>query len=349
MLLHLLKAEDWARAQQMGEYRPASLESEGFIHCSTPAQICATADRHYHAQPDLHVLLIDPARVKAEIRFENLEGREELFPHLYGALNLDAVTLVTPFPPRADGNFDLPLAVSTALDAAQKSDAPIFALIPAFNEHDHIGRVVASAAKYLPVLVVNDGSQDDTVEVARSAGAQAVISQYPNQGKGKALMNGFREALARGAQAVVMLDADGQHDPDEIPLFLDAYHQKGFDLIIGERDFSKMPWLRRNTNTIGRRMFSDALGLYVSDNQTGYRLVSARLMQAMLGSRETNFEFEVEMIVVCVLSGFQMGGVSIKTIYAGEHSHIKPLRHGYHFVRMCWQTYLRRKAFERQR
>jgi len=75
-----------------------------------------------------------------------------------------------------------------------------------------------------------------------------------------------------------------------------------------------MPWLRRNTNTIGRRMFSDALGLYVSDNQTGYRLVSARLMQAMLGSRETNFEFEVEMIVVCVLSGFQMGGVSIKTI-----------------------------------
>jgi len=349
MLLHLLSAEDWAQAQQMGEYCPASLEVEGFIHCSTPTQICATADRYYHAQPDLWVLLIDPTKVSAEIRYENLQGGEEMFPHLCGALNLDAVTLVTPFPPRSDGAFDLPEVVSAALDAAQKTEAPIFALIPGFNEREHIGRVVASAAKHLPVLVVNDGSQDDMVEVARIAGARAVISQYPNQGKGKALMNGFREALARGAQAVVMLDADGQHDPDEIPSFLDAYRQRVFDLVIGERDFSKMPWLRRNTNTIGRRMFSDALGMYVSDNQTGYRLVSARLMQAMLGSRETNFEFEVEMIVVCVLGGFLMGGVPIKTIYADERSHIKPLRHGYHFIRMCWQTYLRRKAFERQR
>lgn len=342
MLFHIIPMQDWEQTQREGKYQPASLAKEGFIHCSTAAQVCATANRFFRNQSDLLLLAIDASRVEATILFENLEGGQEQFPHIYGTLSLDAVVAAIPFPALDDGTFHLPQQ-ATDLLLEEQSQKRIYVLIPAFNERDHVGGVVAAAARHLPVLVVDDGSRDDTVEVAKAGGAFAVISQFPNQGKGAALMNGFRQALARGAIAIIMLDADGQHDPDEIPLFLDRYRRETVDLIIGEREFAYMPWLRRNTNTIGRRMFSQALGVAVRDNQSGYRLVSARLMEMMLNSRETNFEFEVEMIVVCVLGGMSMDGVPIKTIYADERSHIKPLRHGYHFVRMCWQTYLRRR------
>ncbi len=89
----------------------------------------------------------------------------------------------------------------------------ILAVIPAFNEEQHIGKVISQAAQFLPVVVVDDGSSDGTAALSESAGA-TVIRQVPNQGKGAALINGFRHALEVGAEAVVMLDADGQHDPD---------------------------------------------------------------------------------------------------------------------------------------
>lgn len=213
----------------------------------------------------------------------------------------------------------------------------IIALIPAYNEEQHIAAVVAQARRYLPVLVVDDGSRDDTARLAGQAGAE-VVRQVPNQGKGAALINGYRQALARGCQALVMLDADGQHDPDEIPRFLDAYQSTHADLIIGQRDFRFMPWLRRHTNTFGTAVFSWAIGQPIPDNQSGYRLLSRRMIQAMTGSRETNFEFEVEMIVTCVRQGYSLGWVPIRTIYADEKSHIRPLRHVYHFFRMIAMT-----------
>lgn len=213
----------------------------------------------------------------------------------------------------------------------------ILALIPAYNEEKHIARVVEQARAFLPVVVVDDGSRDYTAEYAEAAGAY-VIRQQPNQGKGEALRNGFCYALDTGAQAVVMLDADGQHDPQEIPRFLQLYREQHADLIIGLRDFSKMPVVRRTTNTIGRYLFSWAAGLYIPDNQSGYRLVSNRLMEAMLNSREGGFEFEVDMIVVCLQRGYRLDWIPIRTIYADEKSHIRPLRHVYHYFRLVWQT-----------
>lgn len=218
----------------------------------------------------------------------------------------------------------------------------ILALIPAYNEEKHITRVVERARAYLSVVVVDDGSRDHTAEYAESVGAY-VIRQHPNQGKGEALRNGFRHALKIGARAVVMLDADGQHDPEEIPSFLQSYRQSQADLIIGLRDFSRMPVVRRTTNTIGRYLFSWAAGQYIPDNQSGYRLVSSRLMEAMLASREGGFEFEVDMIVVCLQRGYRLDWVPIRTIYADEKSHIRPLRHVYHYFRLVWQTRRRLK------
>jgi glycosyltransferase involved in cell wall biosynthesis len=214
---------------------------------------------------------------------------------------------------------------------------PIFALIPAYNAAPFVGDVIRRARAHVPVIAVNDGSRDGTLAVLSAAGA-TVVDQQPNQGKGVALQRGFRVALERGAAGVITLDADGQHDPSEIPLFVDKFRASVSDLIIGERDFSQMPLVRRMSNTIGRRAFSWAMGRRVRDNQSGYRLLSRRLMEAVLGSGERGFEFEMDMIVVCVKNGWRIEGVPIRTIYGEETSNIKPLQHVVHFFRMVRQA-----------
>jgi glycosyltransferase involved in cell wall biosynthesis len=213
----------------------------------------------------------------------------------------------------------------------------ILAVIPAYNEAQGIARVVEGAKLHLPVLVVDDGSADETAAQAEMAGA-TVLRQIPNQGKGVALRAGFRWALAREYEAVVTLDADGQHDPAEIPLFLDAYRTTGADLIIGQRDFSRMPPARRLANWLGGLTYSWALGQPIADNQSGYRLISRRLLEMILTGVEQGFEYEVEMITTCVRCKFLLGWVPIQTIYAGEKSHINPIRHIQNFARLVWRT-----------
>ena len=218
-----------------------------------------------------------------------------------------------------------------------ETPANVLALIPAYNEAQRLRPVVLAAAQHLPVLVVDDGSRDATAEVGRGAGAE-VLHQIPNQGKGAALRAGFRWALERDFAAVITLDADGQHDPEEIPLFLQAFAERQGDLIIGGRDFRKMPFLRRWANTLGTGLFSWALGQRVRDNQSGYRLVSRRLMAYALQSTEQGFEFEVQMIVDCVRAGYRLDWVDIRTIYAGETSHIRPWKHSMNFLRLVLRT-----------
>jgi glycosyltransferase involved in cell wall biosynthesis len=209
----------------------------------------------------------------------------------------------------------------------------IVAIIPAYEEAPRVGRVVSGAMAHLPVLVVDDGSTDETAAIAEAAGA-TVLRQVPNQGKGAALRAGFRWALERDFEAVLTLDADGQHDPTEIPAFLAARAQPGSDLIIGRRDFSRMPPIRQLSNRVGGLAFSWAVGRRIPDNQSGFRLVSRRLMEAMLTSGESGFEFEVEMITTAIRAGWAIEWVPIRTIYAGEPSHIDPWRHFTSFVRM---------------
>jgi glycosyltransferase involved in cell wall biosynthesis len=207
------------------------------------------------------------------------------------------------------------------------------ALIPAHDEAGRIGQVVSGAVAHLPVLVVDDGSGDETAAVAEAAGA-TVLVQRPNQGKGAALRTGFRWALEHDHDAVLTLDADGQHDPAEIPAFLAADAAAPADLLIGARDFAAMPPVRRASNTLGRWAFSWAVGREIADNQSGYRLIGRRLLPLLLDSRERGFEFEVEMIARCIALGLPMADVPIRTIYAGETSHIRPLHHVVEFLRV---------------
>ncbi|MBX2996985.1 MAG: glycosyltransferase family 2 protein [Caldilineaceae bacterium] len=218
----------------------------------------------------------------------------------------------------------------------------ILALIPAYNEANLIAEVITKTRQHLPVLVVDDGSRDETAAKAEAAGA-TVLRQNPNQGKGAALRRGFSYALENGYDAVLTLDADGQHDPAEAVKFIESFVETGADLIIGHRNFDQMPIVRRISNTFGTALFSWATGTSILDNQSGYRLLSRRMIETLLEGLEAGFEFEMEQIVVCMERGYQLGWVPIRTIYAGETSHIRPLHHVWNFVRVSLQTRKRLK------
>jgi glycosyltransferase involved in cell wall biosynthesis len=222
----------------------------------------------------------------------------------------------------------------------------ILILIPAYNEAERVGAVIKGSKVYGPVLVVDDGSKDQTSEVARAAGAE-VVRQEPNQGKGAALIRGFKYALENAYDAVITLDADGQHDPEEIPLFVQDFIKNNSDLIIGKRDFSKMPFPRNITNQIGTWSFSDAMQQYIPDNQSGYRLFANRLIQESLTSSEHGFEFEVEIILRCVLRGYKISWIPIKTIYnSKQNSKINPFKHAWKFYQLVFRS---RKIIKAQR
>jgi glycosyltransferase involved in cell wall biosynthesis len=213
----------------------------------------------------------------------------------------------------------------------------LLALIPAYNEAAAIERVVAESLGHLPVLVVDDGSKDKTSALAVAAGA-TVLLQNPSQGKGAALRRGFAYALENGYEGVIALDGDGQHDPAEIPAFAALFAAEQPDLIIGHRSFDEMPFWRWLGNNLGFRIFSWAIGTRILDNQSGYRLVSARLMERLLGARESGYEFEMEQIVSCMEAGYRLAWTPIRTIYAGEASYIRPIPHIVNFVRVAWQA-----------
>jgi glycosyltransferase involved in cell wall biosynthesis len=235
--------------------------------------------------------------------------------------------------------------------------AAVIAIVPAHNEGPRIGAVVrALVAQGLPVLVVDDGSADDTADVARAAGAR-VLSLTPNRGKGAALKMGFREVLGADRacaatktpaqteastmvhwEAILTLDGDGQHDPAEAPAIIRTWSAGGADLVVGARDYLSMPPVRWFTNSVSRLLFSWALGEKIPDNQSGYRLRSRRLAEAALSSPEQGFAFEVEEIAICVGRGYKLAWVPIKTIYGTEVSDIKPWTHFVSFIRVTWRA-----------
>jgi uncharacterized protein (DUF952 family) len=108
-ILHITTERAWAEAQARGAYAADSLASEGFIHCSTPSQVAWVANQRFRGRTDLILLHIDPTRLDAKVVYENLEGGEQLFPHVYGPIPVPAVVGVTPLLPSEDGSFTLGL------------------------------------------------------------------------------------------------------------------------------------------------------------------------------------------------------------------------------------------------
>lgn len=213
----------------------------------------------------------------------------------------------------------------------------IIALIPAYNEIRYIADVVKRTLVHVPVVVIDDGATDGSGAAAALAGAK-VIAHAVNQGKGKALNTGFDYAVQRGVAAAITLDADGQHDPDEIPRFIEAFRTGQGDIIIGQRRFDQMPAKSQFGNRVGTRLLSWAMGQPVPDNQSGYRLLSREVMRTARPS-STRFEAEVEILLRAQIAGFKIAWVPIKTIYNDKKSHFRPVADSVLFLKMVWRIW----------
>ncbi|MCL4838736.1 MAG: glycosyltransferase family 2 protein [Thermoanaerobaculia bacterium] len=202
----------------------------------------------------------------------------------------------------------------------------VVAVLPAFDCERTVGAVVRPLCALVGrVIVVSDGSRDATAEVARAAGAE--VERLPeNRGKGFALRRGLELALAGGPAAVALLDADGQHDPADLPGLIRAWRDERFDLVIGTRlqDRETSPPARFWTNYIGSRVLSWMTGRELLDSQSGYRLLSAPLA-ARLPLRADGYAIESEMLIKAAARGARIGHVPIRTIYNDGGSHFQPL------------------------
>lgn len=201
-------------------------------------------------------------------------------------------------------------------------------VIPALDAGASVAGVVKASLTHLPdVVVVNDGSTDSTAKAAAEAGA-TVLHHPRNLGKGAALKTGFRYALENGFDAVVTVDADGQHLPSEIPKFLRAFRETGADLIIGDRShlFGGMLPRRRNANMFSAWAISECAGTTVGDSQSGFRLYSASLIRGVT-MRANGFAAESEIIVRAGRLGRKVLSIPIELGFVNgiSTSHYRPL------------------------
>jgi glycosyltransferase involved in cell wall biosynthesis len=222
-----------------------------------------------------------------------------------------------------------------------QAQGEIVILMPAYNEARFIGEVVKRALKYGPVVVIDDGSSDETGAAAALAGAK-VIAHAANRGKGKALNTGFVYAAQRRFEAAITIDADGQHDPDEIPAFIEAFRTGRGDIIIGQRDFLQMPAKNQFGNRTGTFLLGLAMGQPIPDNQSGYRLLSRTVLEKVRPDA-TRFEAEVELLLRAQLAGFRIAWIPIKTIYNDKVSHFRPLHDSWLFLKMAWRIWRARR------
>jgi glycosyltransferase involved in cell wall biosynthesis len=204
--------------------------------------------------------------------------------------------------------------------------ATIAAVIPAYFEEAHVREVVKRTRRQLDhVLVVDDGSGDATAARAREGGAEVVILPE-NRGKGAAIKSGLRYWLDREAEFVLLLDADGQHLPEEIEWFINAAAAGDAALFIGTRmsDTSRMPFLRRAVNRYMSNQISQVCGQHIPDTQCGFRMLHRRLIPHLLGGT-SKFDYETEMLILASRNGFRIHSVPISTVYSDEVSSIRPV------------------------
>lgn len=201
----------------------------------------------------------------------------------------------------------------------------LVAVIPAYNCAPTVGGVVEGLRRHVErVVVVSDGSVDATAAEARRAGAE-VEELARNGGKGRALRRGIELALRGDPAALVLLDADAQHDPDDVPEFIAEWDRSRADLVVGCRlqDARRIPPSRYWTNYIGSRILSWMTGRELLDSQSGYRLVSAPLARR-LRLRSDGYAVESEMLIKAARAGARLAHVRIRTIYNDAGSHFRP-------------------------
>jgi glycosyltransferase involved in cell wall biosynthesis len=225
------------------------------------------------------------------------------------------------------------------------------AIIPAYQDEKHIGDIVRRTRERLDhVLVVDDGSSDQTAQRAREAGAE-VIAHDENRGKGEAIKTGLAYwlgaantspptagGLDREVTWVSLLDSDGQHLPEEIDRFLAAAGATQPTFLIGNRmnNLTGMPFIRRVVNRYMSRQISRLCGQEIPDTQCGFRMLNRQLVPELLGGGD-RFDYDTEVLIIASRKGYRIESVPITTVYTDQVSKIRPLRDALRFLKLMWR------------
>ncbi|MBX7257211.1 MAG: glycosyltransferase family 2 protein [Candidatus Hydrogenedentes bacterium] len=234
--------------------------------------------------------------------------------------------------------------VSSANDTLRRA---VTAIVPCYNAGERVGPVIEALLRHVNhVVVVDDGSTDGATASLSGLGAEVVT--FPvNRGKGFAMLEGFRAALADPTMAyAAIVDADGQHDASELLGLYEAALREKADLVIGSRtfDLSQVPWTSRFGNKMTARITRMMLGRDIPDTQSGYRLHSRRLLEHIVahvpGGR---YETEMAILVAALRKKFVVVPAPIQTIYeeGNRSSHFNKVRDSYRIYRMLLKSWLR--------
>ena len=186
------------------------------------------------------------------------------------------------------------------------------------------------------MLVVDDGSTDNTEFEARAAGVE-VVKHFANQGKGAAIKTGLHILSTRASvEYVLILDGDGQHLPEEIPAFIEAANDTHAAMLVGNRmsDTRTMPFVRKMTNRFMSAQISGVCGQDIPDTQCGFRMFHRDLAAALCETESSKYDFETEMLVIAARRGGPIAAVPVSTVYGDEVSKIHPLRDTIRFFQL---------------
>jgi len=213
--------------------------------------------------------------------------------------------------------------------------AKVAALIPAYREARHIGEVVRRVREQMQnVLVVDDGSPDETAERARKAGAEVIVHTQ-NAGKGAAIKTGFRALMEQGFDFVLILDGDGQHLPEEIGVFLSTAARQHYGMIVGNRmhETKGMPLVRMLTNRFMSGLISRLCKQPIPDTQCGFRMIHRDVIPSLY-CESNAYDYETEMLLIASRNGHRIASVPVTTVYGDEISKIHPIRDGIRFLKL---------------
>ena len=209
-------------------------------------------------------------------------------------------------------------------------------LIPCYNCAKTIGRIISGIlTQGNEVLVVNDGSEDKTGEIAKNEGAQ-ILNHSKNRGKGAALITGFQEIVKnKNWDAVIIMDGDNQHDWHEMYKFINALEEKKADIIVGNRmsNVLSMPKIRYWTNKVTSWIISKIAKQTIYDSQCGYRLITTNVLKNLVLTTK-KYDTESEILINAGRKGFSICSVSIRTIYEDGLSYIHPFKDALRFIRL---------------
>jgi glycosyltransferase involved in cell wall biosynthesis len=204
----------------------------------------------------------------------------------------------------------------------------IIVAMPAYNEERYIGSVILKARQYADeVIVIDDGSSDDTVKVAKLAGA-TVVQHKENQGYGAAIQSILAQARARNPDILVLLDADSQHDPEEISALTKAISE-GYDLAIGSRKLRRddIPAYRQMGQKVISYFTRILSGSKLTDTESGFRAFSRKAI-AVLEPKEKGMAVSAETVSLATAKGLRIAEVPISAIYTKDGSTLNPVKHG---------------------